>query len=212
MPVITSCRMSQGLPAGPTQDDTLWKPFQREYDYSVPAVQGTAYVNKLFAIERDIRSRHLTPEAIKERRLQKEKPVLEGLWSWLENQRPEKETRFAKAVTYLRGRKDLLENYLLDGRCSFSNNASERAVKQVVIGRKNWLFAVVPSGAQASALIYTMVEMARANGVNIYQYLTYLLEKCPTNQTPDEELEKLTPWNPEVKRITEERSKAIQTA
>ena len=96
------------------------------------------------------------------------------------------------------------------GRCSFSNNASERDIKQVVIGRKNWLFAVVLSGAQASALIYTMVEMARANGVNVYQYLTYLLEKCPTSQTPDEDLEKLAPWNPEVKRITGERGKALQ--
>lgn len=187
-------------------------PKGKEYDYSVPAVQGTAYVNKLFTIERSIHSLQLSPKEIKEKRLQKEKPVLEGLWSWLEKQNPEKGSRFDKAVTYIRNRKDLLENYLLDGRCSFSNNASERAVKQVVIGRKNWLFAVVPSGAQASALIYTMVEMARANGVNIYQYLTYLLEKCPTNQTPDGELEKLAPWNPEVKRITEERSKELTTA
>lgn len=62
---------------------------------------------------------------------------------------------------------------------------------------------------EASALIYTMVEMARANGVNVYQYLTYLLEKCPTSQTSDEELEKLAPWDPEVKRITGERSEAL---
>lgn len=185
-------------------------PRGKEYDYSVPAVQGTAYVNKLFAIERDIRSGHLTADEIKERRLQKEKPVLEGFWSWLEKQNPEKGTRFDKAVTYIRNRQNHLENYFLDGRCSFSNNASERAVKQVVIGRKNWLFAVVPSGAEASALIYTMVEMARANGVNVYQYLTYLLEKCPTSQTSDEELEKLAPWDPEVKRITGERSAALQ--
>ena len=80
----------------------------------------------------------------------------------------------------------------------------------MVIGRKNWLFAVVPSGAEASALIYTMVEMAQANGVNVYQYLTYLLEKCPTSQTSDEELEKLAPLDPEVKRITGERNEALQ--
>lgn len=77
----------------------------------------------------------------------------------------------------------------MGGRCSFSNNASERAVKQVVIGRKNWLFAVVPSGAQVSALICTMVEMARADGVNVYKYLICLLEKCSTSQISDEELE-----------------------
>ena len=54
-------------------------------------------------------------------------------------------------------------------------------------------------------LIYTMVEMARSNGVNIYQYLRYLLEACPTGHMSDEELEQLAPWNPEVKRITEQR-------
>ena len=56
-------------------------PAGHEYDYSVPAVQGTAYINKLFTIERDIHSLQMSPEKIKEKRLQKEKPVLEGLWS-----------------------------------------------------------------------------------------------------------------------------------
>ena len=176
----------------------------------VPAVQRTAYVNKLFMIERDIRFGHLTADEIIERRLQKENLVLKGLWSWLEKQNLEKGTRFDKVVTYICNIRDLLENYLLDERCSFPNNASERAVKQVVIGWKNWLFAVVPSGAQASALIYTMVEMEWANRVNVYQYLIFLLKKCPTSQTSDEELEKLAPWDPGVKRITGERSEALQ--
>ena len=119
-------------------DATLWKQFPEgmEYDYSVPTVQRIAYANKLFMIERDIRSCHLTADEIKERRLQKEKPVLEGLWSWLEKQNPEKRTRFDKAVTNICNRRDLLENYILDGCCRFSNNASERSVNQVVIGRK----------------------------------------------------------------------------
>ena len=98
-------------------DATLWKPFPRN---------GI----RLF------RSGYLAADEIKERRLQREKPVLEGLGSWLEKQNPEKGTRFDKAVTYTCNRRDLLENYLLDGRCSFSNNASERAVKQGVLARK----------------------------------------------------------------------------
>ena len=60
-------------------------------------------------------------------------------------------------------------------------------------------------------MIYTMVEMVRANGVNVYQYLAYLLEECPISQIFDEKLEKLAPWDPKVKRITEERSKDLQT-
>ncbi len=68
--------------------------------------------------------------------------------------------------------------YLEDGRCSFSNNLSENAIRPFTVGRKNWLFCDTPNGAQASAIVYTMVEMAKANGVNVYHYLTYLLEKC----------------------------------
>ena len=53
----------------------------------------------------------------------------------------------------------------------FSNNLSENAVRPFTVGRKNWLFCDTPNGAQASAIVYTMVEMAKANGVNVYHYL-----------------------------------------
>lgn len=62
------------------------------------------------------------------------------------------------------------------------------------------------SGAETSAIIYTMVENAKANGVNVYQYLKLLLEKQPNNQMKDEELEKLAPWNKEVKTLLETRA------
>ena len=65
--------------------------------------------------------------------------------------------------------------------------------------KKNWLFCDTPNGAQASAIVYTMVEMAKANGVNVYHYLTYLLEKLPNDRMSDEELELLAPWNENVK-------------
>lgn len=75
--------------------------------------------------------------------------------------------------------------YLEDGRCSFSNNLSENAIRPFTVGRKNWLFCDSPDGAQASADVYTMVEIAKANGVNVYHYLTYLLEKCPNDSMSD---------------------------
>ena len=84
-----------------------------------------------------------------------------------------------KAVTYIQNRRSYLSTYLEDGRCSFSNNLSENAIRPFTVGRKNWLFCDTPNGAQASAIVYTMVEMAKANGVNVYHYLTYLLEKLP---------------------------------
>lgn len=180
-------------------------PKGKEYDYSEPAVQGCMYVNKLFAIEKAIQQRTQSPEEIKNLRLQKEKPVLEGLWSWLDLQKPTRGSRFAKAVTYINNRREELENYLQDGRCSFTNNASERSVKPFVMGRKNWLFSATQNGAEASSLIYTMVEMAKANGVNVYHYLSFLLEKCPQADWTDEQLEAVAPWNEAVKKDNELR-------
>jgi transposase len=112
----------------------------------------------------------------------------------------------AKAVTYIRNREPYLATYLEDGRCSFSNNLSENAIRPFVVGRKGWLFSDTPAGAETSAIIYTMVENAKANGVNIYQYLKLLLEKQPNDRMTDEELEKLAPWNEEVKTFLETRA------
>ena len=95
----------------------------------------------------------------------------------IDQQSPTHGSRMDKAVTYIQNRRSYLSTYLEDGRCSFSNNLSENAIRPFTVGRKNWLFCDTPNGAQASAVVYTMVEMAKANGVNVYHYLTYLLEK-----------------------------------
>ena len=65
--------------------------------------------------------------------------------------------------------------------------------------RKNWLFSSSPKGAAASAMVYTMVEMAKANGLNTYKYLTYLLSQRPNDQMSEEQLEQLAPWSETVK-------------
>ena len=115
-------------------------------------------------------------------------------------------SRMDKAVTYIQNRRSYLSTYLEDGRCSFSNNLSENAIRPFTVGRKNWLFCDTPNGAQASAIVYTMVEMAKANGVNVYHYLTYLLEKLPDDRMSDDELELLAPWNETVKAEIERRA------
>ena len=85
-----------------------------------------------------------------------------------------------------------------DGRCNFSDNLSENAIRPFTVGCKNWLFSATPKGATASALVYTMVEMAKANDLNIYKYLTYLLEHRPSEEMSDDQLEPLTPWSEDV--------------
>ena len=172
-------------------------PKGKALDYTQPSVQGVMYINQLFHLEDIIKAKHTSFDAIKKARLEKEKPVVEGFLSWLDQQAPVRGSRMDKAVTYIQNRRSYLTTYLEDGRCSFSNNLSENAIRPFSVGRKNWLFCDTPNGAQASALVYSMVEMAKANGVNVY--LTYLLEKMPSDRMSDEELELLAPWNENVK-------------
>ena len=174
-------------------------PKGKQLDYTQPSVQGMMYINQLFHLEDVIKAEHSSFNAIKKARLEKEKPIVEGFLSWLDKQNPVKGSRMDKAVTYILNRRDYLMTYLEDGRCSFSNNLSENAIRPFTVGRKNWLFCDTPHGAQASAIVYTMVEMAKANGVNVYHYLTYLLEKLPDDSMSDNELDQLAPWNEKVK-------------
>ena len=180
-------------------------PKGKALDYTQSSVQGVMYINQLFHLEDIIKAKHTSFDAIKKARLEKEKPVVEGFLSWLDQQAPVRGSRMDKAVTYIQNRRSYLTTYLEDGRCSFSNNLSENAIRPFTVGRKNWLFCDTPNGAQASALVYSMVEIAKANGVNVYHYLTYLLEKMPSDRMSDEELELLAPWNENVKTEIQHR-------
>ena len=180
-------------------------PKKNQWDLSVPAMQGVQYINKLFEIEKKIHSKDLTFDQIKERRLREEKPLLEGLRSWLEKQTPNKGTKFYKAVIYLRNQWEYLTTYLEDGACSFSNNASERCCKDFVIGRKNWLFSDSTKGADASAYTYSVIQTAKANGVNIYHYLCFLLDNAAGIAEKNADLEKYAPWNEDVKAEVQRR-------
>lgn len=189
-------------------------PKGKEYDHTQPAVQGLVYVDKLFDLEKKLHSKKgISFDAVKQYRIDKEVPVLEGFWKWLDAQHAVKGTRLHKALQYIQNRRNYLETYLEDGGCSFNNNTSERSCKAFVTGRKNWMFSDTPAGATASSLVYSLVETAKANDIDVYLYLKYLLLKTPTDQTPDEELEKLCPWNPEcqsaVNKLFIEHQKAV---
>lgn len=84
-----------------------------------------------------------------------------------------------KAIYYLKEQWPYLTRVLEDGRLELSNNLAERSIKPFVIGRKNFLFANTPHGAQGSAVIYSMIETAKENGLDPYRYLTWLLTNAP---------------------------------
>ena len=171
-------------------------PQGKKLDYAHPAVQGVIYCDKLFAIERYCREHGFTAEQRYEYRAKKAPPILAAFWKWLDAFKDyDKGSRFGKAVQYALNRKPYLETYLEDGRCSFSNNDSENAIRPFCVGRKNWLFSDTPEGAHSSAKIYTIVEMAKAYHLNIEDYLVFLLKARPNAKMMDEELDMLMPWS-----------------
>ena len=84
--------------------------------------------------------------------------------------------------------------YIEDGRLGPDNNVAENAIRPFVVGRKNWLFAGAPKGAEASATFFTLIETAKANGHEPYAYLRYIFGKLPLAQS-SEDHEALLPWN-----------------
>jgi transposase len=159
---------------------------------------GRDYCNQLFTIEEILSG--LSPEEKFNKRLELEKPILDAFWCWLDSLHVLQGSALGKAVTYAKNQKQFMGNYLLDGRCSLSNNAAENSIRPFVQGRKNWLFADTPKGASASAAVYSIVETAKANELNVFTYLNYLLLYMPDmdyRNDPDI-LEDLMPWSKQV--------------
>lgn len=170
-----------------------------EKDYSHPAVQGVLYCDKLFAFERAYKEKGLSFKQIQNRRLKDQKPVIEGFLAWLKQVNPGSNGKLKKAITYIKNREEFLLTYLEDSRCSLSNNLSENSIRPVTVGRKNWLFSDTPEGATANSLYLTIVEMAKAYGLDLYEYLKFLFEHRPNKNMTDQELANLAPWNENVK-------------
>lgn len=170
----------------------------KETDYTDPAVQGFLYCNKLFEYERNYRERGLSYKQIKNRRLKDQKPIVEAFSAWIDRQKAPKGGRLARALTYVRNQKQYMATYLDDSHCSLSNNLSENAIRPITVGRRNWLFCDTQDGANASMMVYSLLETARANGLNPKKYLEYLLDARPKAGISDKQLEALAPWSAKV--------------
>ena len=171
---------------------TLPKEMQRD----APAVIGECYCPRLFKLEQAFAE--LTPEERYEKRLEQEKPVLDALLSWANEMQAKTALKSAlgRAIHYLLEQWPYLTRYLEDGRLELSNNRAERSIKPFVMGRKNWLFANTPGGAQASTVIYSLIETAKENKLGPYKYLLWVLQSAPGLSQADEFwAEKLLPAN-----------------
>ena len=157
------------------------------------AYQGLQRCDALFGIEG-----HAKDFSVEDRyklRQTKSKPLVDEYFTWLRSLNPTGKTKLGEAITYSLNQEVYLRTFLKDGRLELSNNLAERSIKPFVIGRKNFLFANTPSGAKASAWIFTLVETAKANGINPFDYLNWVLKTPPglnLTEFPDR-AEKLLP-------------------
>ena len=157
------------------------------------ADEALDYIGALYHIEKQARQNELSFEQIRNLRQQEAKPILDRFKNWLEIRHPQVSPKslLGKAIQYALNQWDKLVVYLEAGFLKPDNNVAENAIRPFALGRKNWLFAGAPDGAEASATFFSLIETAKANGLEPYAYLRYLFEKLPLAQSELDILELL---------------------
>lgn len=161
---------------------------------------GFQFCNELFKIEREIKD--FSTEEKKILRQEKSKPVLDAFFAWVKDTKKNKvivNEKLVRALTYATNQEKELSEFLSDGAIPIDNSAAERAIRPFAVHRKNWLFADTVPGAKASATLYSIVESAKFNDLDVYKYIEHLLRCLPNVNLEDEiELEKYLPWSNEL--------------
>lgn len=154
-------------------------------------------IGLLYKIEELIRDK--TPEERYQERQKQSKPLVDALFEWLhslETDNLDRKSLIGDAILYTLGKEEYLRRYLDDGHLQIDNNSCEANIKPYATARKAWLFADTPKGARANAVLYTLAESARANELDVYEYLKYLLTEMPGNSHLEhpEIIDKYLPW------------------
>ena len=149
-------------------------------------------IKQLYKIERDHQNASI--EERYQARQTHSLPILKDFKIWLESQNVNPQSRLGIAIHYTLKLWERLIRYCDDGRLNIDNNGVENKIRPFTLGRKNWLFSASQAGAKASANLYSLVETAKANGLNEYDYLKWVFTKLPQAQSV-EDFEQLLPWN-----------------
>jgi transposase len=157
------------------------------------AIEAVQRIDAIFATEREING--LAPEQRRAVRQAEIKPMVEALHVWMraQRQRVSNKGAIAKAMDYMLKRWNAFARFLDDGRLCLSNNAAERAVRGIAVGRRNWTFAGSDRGGERAAAIYTLIETAKLNDVDPQAWLADVLARMPDHANRD--LHQLLPWN-----------------
>jgi transposase len=152
------------------------------------------FYKKLYKIEAEIKN--LPVEERFQTRLIKSVPLMMAFVGWAEKRllSTPKKSKLGVALRYLIRNQEKLIQYCGHGKLNIDNNLAENAIRPFVIGRKNWLFSNSVAGAKASAGLYSLVETAKANGLNVFDYLKHIFNEIPKVGSEDE-LDALLPWN-----------------
>jgi transposase len=185
--------------AGRIQEAACWAHVRRKfYDLEVAhkspvAAEALERIAGLYAIEKEIRGR--PPNERREVRNRRSRPLLESLKQWFEEilGKLSRKSDTALAVRYALGRWEALLRFCDDGRIEIDNNAAERALRVVALGRKNFLFAGSDGGGESAAAIYSLLGSAKLNGIDPESYLRNVLSRIADH--PIQRIEELLPWN-----------------
>ncbi|EEH4119060.1 IS66 family transposase [Salmonella enterica subsp. enterica] len=167
----------------------VWEPSRT----SVIAEEALSRIGELYAIEKEIRG---LPEAERLRvRQSRSKPLLLELYNWMEEKvaGASRKDRLPAAFWYLLNRKEALAYFCEDGLAEIDNNAAERALRSVCLGKKNWLFFGNDHGGDRGAMVYSLIETCKLNGINPEAYLQHILSLLP--EWPANRVSELLPWN-----------------
>jgi transposase len=174
-------------------------PEEHRDDKTLLANIALAKIGRLYRIESIFHD--VTPERRLAARQRLSKPIVDDIKAWIDKESPLvlPQSLLGKAFTYCRNQWPKLIRFLEDGRLEIDNNRAERSVKPFVIGRKNWLFANTPSGARTSAIIYSIVETAKENGLDPFGYLNFVFEHIRSEGPIDAStVDSVLPWSESV--------------
>ena len=149
--------------------------------------KGLDYIQKIYAIEKKLREADLDVVKFIKTRRKEVTPVLDAFYNWLQSQVDSvaPKSKAGEAIRYTLDEWEKLNKYLDHFLLTPDNNLTENAIRPFVMGRKNWLFSNTPRGAHSSSVLYSLIESAKANGLEPYKYLRYIFDQLPLVETRD---------------------------